>query len=168
MKRLILSLPVLLAALPGQAQELEFDISHTERCLAAAEDRAAREACAGTSAQACMETPAGGSTVGMGGCLWNEYQWWDDRLNAVYRDLRASDRAEDAEYGDMPGAGRLVETLRDMQRAWIDFRDATCDYERAQWGGGTGGGPAATRCLMRMTAEQVFYLEARRDAGGGR
>ena len=46
-----------------------------------------------------------------------------------------------------------------MQRAWIGWRDATCDYERAQWGGGTGGGPATVACLMRLTGEQALYLE---------
>lgn len=167
MKGLLAGLLVLSPVMAG-AQELEFDIGHTQACLADAVGPGERADCAGAAARACMETPAGGSTVGMGGCLYMEYEWWDARLNAVYRDVRASDRAEDAAYGDMPGAGRLAETLREMQRAWIAFRDATCEYERAQWGGGTGGGPAATDCLMRMTAEQVIYLEARRDEGMGR
>ena len=46
-----------------------------------------------------------------------------------------------------------------MQRAWIEYRDATCAYEAAQWGGGTGAGPAFAGCLMRLTAEQALYLE---------
>jgi uncharacterized protein YecT (DUF1311 family) len=46
----------------------------------------------------------------------------------------------------------VAEALRDMQRAWIAYRDASCDYERAQWGGGTGGGPATAGCLMRTRA----------------
>ncbi|MFT5363966.1 MAG: hypothetical protein ACI9VX_001592 [Dinoroseobacter sp.] len=46
-----------------------------------------------------------------------------------------------------------------MQRAWIEYRDATCSYEAAQWGGGTGAGPAFAGCLTRLTAEQALYLE---------
>jgi uncharacterized protein YecT (DUF1311 family) len=52
------------------------------------------------------------------------------------------------------------DALKNMQRAWIAYRDATCDYERSHWGGGTGGGPATVSCLMYMTAEQALYLEA--------
>jgi uncharacterized protein YecT (DUF1311 family) len=48
-----------------------------------------------------------------------------------------------------------------MQRAWIGYRDAACDYERAQWGGGSGGGPATAGCLMRLTGEQALALEGR-------
>jgi uncharacterized protein YecT (DUF1311 family) len=51
--------------------------------------------------------------------------------------------------------------LRDMQRTWIAYRDAACAYERSQWGGGTGGGPATADCLMRMTAAQALALEQR-------
>jgi len=55
-----------------------------------------------------------------------------------------------------------AEALRDMQRAWIAFRDATCTYEASQWSGGTGQGPAYEGCVMRMTAEQTLYLERQR------
>ena len=59
-----------------------------------------------------------------------------------------------------PELPKQAEALRDMQRAWITFRDAACDYERSQWGGGTGGGPATLACLMRMTGEQALLLGA--------
>ncbi|KMW56504.1 hypothetical protein AIOL_001458 [Candidatus Rhodobacter oscarellae] len=77
----------------------------------------------------------------------------------MYRELRAQERREDASGGTPKGAPRQADLLRDMQRAWITFRDRTCDYERAQWGGGTGGGPAYTNCLMVQTAKQTIYLE---------
>ncbi len=95
----------------------------------------------------------------MGGCLDYELSYWDDRLNASYRALRAKERASDADWAGSPGAVSKADALRDMQRAWIPLRDATCDYERSQWGGGTGGGPATLACLLRMTGGQTLYLE---------
>ncbi|PIV73116.1 MAG: hypothetical protein COW55_14255 [Rhodobacteraceae bacterium CG17_big_fil_post_rev_8_21_14_2_50_65_11] len=148
-------------AVPAVAQELVFDPSHTLGCIAAAPDQYAAEACFGTSADRCMsDTPGGYSTVAMGGCLSLEAEFWDDRLNAVYRTLRAQDQRQDAEAPDYAPA--QAEALRDMQRAWIAFRDATCTYEASQWSGGTGQGPAYEGCVMRMTAEQTLYLERQR------
>jgi uncharacterized protein YecT (DUF1311 family) len=147
------------AGTSAAAQDLPFDIRATESCVAAAPDPRAQRTCIGASATECMATPAGSSTYGMGGCLDAELTWWDDRLNQVYRDLRARDARDDAANQGLPGAASQAEALRDMQRAWIAFRDASCHYERVQWGGGTGGGPAALDCLMRMTAEQAIFLE---------
>jgi uncharacterized protein YecT (DUF1311 family) len=58
-------------------------------------------------------------------------------------------------------APSVAEALRGMQRAWIVYRDEACDYERAQWAGGTGGGPATAACLMQQTGEQALALEGR-------
>jgi uncharacterized protein YecT (DUF1311 family) len=63
----------------------------------------------------------------------------------------------DAENGDF--APPSEPALREMQRAWIPFRDARCGFEMSLWGGGTGGGPAYAECLMIVTAEQALYLE---------
>ncbi len=49
-----------------------------------------------------------------------------------------------------------------MQRAWIGFRDAKCGYEAAQWGGGTGAGPASVTCHLHETARQMLYLQSSR------
>lgn len=146
-------------AMGAQAQQLVFSPDATEACIA---DSSAPEGCAGASATACMEdTPGGYTTVGMGGCLELEWLYWDARLNTAYSTLRADliqlDR-EMREYGSM--APSQADALRAMQRAWIPFRDARCDYERSQWGGGTGGGPATVSCLLETTARQALYLEA--------
>ena len=106
--------------------------------------------------------PSGYTTVGMGYCLDRELSYWDGRLNAAYAQVMAKDKAVDAEMTALGSAApSLSESLRAMQRAWIPFRDASCDYERAQWGGGTGGGPATLSCLMYMTARQALLLEIR-------
>ena len=47
-----------------------------------------------------------------------------------------------------------------MRRAWIAFRDAACNYEATRWGGGTGAGPAAADCVMKLTARQALHLRA--------
>ena len=102
-------------------------------------------------------TPGGYSTVGMGGCLSYELDYWDGLLNANYQAALARARQADR---DNAGYGPSQEqALRTMQRAWIPFRDGTCDFERSQWGGGTGQGPAGAECLMRVTAQQALYLD---------
>lgn len=155
---------VLIATIPAtavMAQDLSFSPAATETCLAGTMDADARHACIGASANACMtDTPGGETTVGMGGCLARELEYWDGRLNAAYGSLRDKSKATDAEMAEIGATvPSLAGTLLAMQRAWITWRDATCDYERAQWGGGTGGGPATYACLMRLTGEQALYLE---------
>ena len=60
---------LLLLAGPAAAQDIAFAPEATEGCVAAAGDVAGREACVGRSADACMATPDGATTVGMGFCL---------------------------------------------------------------------------------------------------
>ncbi len=149
-----------LMAAPLAAQDLAFSPNSTLACLQEAVGQGQRVDCIGASAGACMEgNPGGDTTVGMGGCLDLERAWWDERLNAAYRDLMAVETADDAEFGDSPGAIPKAPALREMQRAWITYRDARCGYEMAQWGGGTGGGPAVIGCLMQETGKQTLFLE---------
>ncbi len=143
----------------AQAQDLVYADDATQACLAEAVpgDRAK---CVGASANACMtDTPGGETTVGMGGCLDRELQYWDGALNAAYGALMDVYKASDAEA--QAGGWQTpaqVPALKAMQRAWITYRDARCDFERAKWGGGTGGGPATLQCLMEVTAAQTFLL----------
>ena len=151
----------LLVSQSVQAQELVYSNDATWNCLATTSDRLPRMGCIGRSADACMQaTPGGETTVGMGGCLDREFQFWDQVLNGAYSRYQERAAAMDAETTRIGGfAPPLATPLRDMQRAWIPFRDATCEYARAQWGGGTGGGPATIRCLMQMTGEQALALD---------
>ncbi|ASM72687.1 MULTISPECIES: lysozyme inhibitor LprI family protein [Roseobacteraceae] len=161
LKRALIATVLAAPVTPLAAQDLAFTSTITASCLSNAPDMAGQMACIGTSANACMEdTPGGFSTVGMSGCLDRELQYWDAKLNENYGAARTRARADDDYLNGTPSET----ALRDMQRAWITFRDATCDYERAQWGGGTGGGPATVGCLMRLTAMQALYLA---DSGIG-
>ena len=149
---------LILLALPAMAQDVAFDTAATEACLAT---DAPAESCIGLAADACRrDTDGGDTTVGMGACLAAEVAYWDASLNAAYDALRVRTRAIDAEsldYGfEVPSQ---AEALQAMQRAWIPFRDAACDYERSKWGGGTGQGPAGAACLLRQTARQALALE---------
>lgn len=150
-----------LLAAPVLAQDLQYTDRGTQSCLEQAESYGAKIDCAGASAGQCMEdTPGGHSTVGMGGCLDRELAYWDALLNSHYKVAMAQAKNLDAErpasMKDLPGAAAA---LREMQRAWIPFRDKACAYEASLWSGGTGQGPAALSCLMQQTAKQTLTLE---------
>ena len=148
-----------LGLMPVAVQALEYDNGATETCLDSGTD--ARN-CIGESANACMGTGGGSSTPGMGFCASQELAFWDARLNAAYSSLVQIERDLDAEATTLGGnIPPRADALRNMQRAWITYRDAACVYEFAQWGGGTGGGPANAWCLMQITAEQALALEGR-------
>lgn len=147
-----------MAATQGMAQDFAVNPQVIEECLWTKPVERYDE-CIGLAADACMTDNDGGhTTVGTGACLFAEHEYWDRRLNAIYKVALKKAETMDGEtagYSDVP----LKTMLRDMQRAWIAFRDAKCDFERAQWGGGTGGSPATANCLMYETAEQFFYLD---------
>nr|WP_239030054.1 lysozyme inhibitor LprI family protein [Nereida sp. MMG025] len=152
---------MLIAALfagAAQANGFEFSPEATDSCTVTADDPMS---CVMASANDCMSgNPGGSSTAGMMRCISLEYDYWDARLNAAYQLALQEAEAADEEaktYGYTPP--KLAEPLRAMQRAWIPFRDATCAFERAKWGGGTGGGPASAACLVQETARQTFELE---------
>ncbi|MCB5198169.1 Uncharacterized conserved protein YecT, DUF1311 family [Loktanella sp. DSM 29012] len=159
MKFVLICALALSGATAATAQDLVYSNAATEACLATVTGLD-RLGCVGASAGACMvDTPGGDTTVGMGGCFDRERQFWDDALNEAYAALMVIYTESDA-FAASEGMNLPVQSdaLRDMQRAWIGYRDARCDFERAKWGGGTGGGPATIQCLMGLTAEQTFVL----------
>lgn len=149
---------LILLATPAVAQEIVYSNDATEACLSTATDAMQ---CAGKSAGACMDAnDIGSTTYGMTGCLAQELAFWDDRLNAAYT-ARMSEAKEHDKM--MKEVGSSVDqeapALLDMQRKWIEFRDAKCFYAMTQWGGGTGGGPASVSCKLQATAAQAIFLE---------
>ncbi len=145
------------------AQDLAFDPGATADCLDQADwTEGPPYQCVGEAANRCMSSGDGSTTLGMGFCMDAEWQWWDARLNRVYGELMSQNKEMDASNaGTGANIPSLAANLRDMQRAWIPFRDAACNYEMAQWGGGTGGGPALVGCLMMETGRQTLSMEAR-------
>ena len=162
MKQLLVCGIVLMFGSQAHAQEMVYSPAATEACFADIAEGQNPESCIGVSALVCMDANEGGlSTVGMGGCLNRELEYWDARLNDVYHRVRAAAKATDAEMQEIGSSvASQADAMRDMQRAWIAYRDTTCEYERTMWGGGTGGGPATVACHMKLTAKQALYFEA--------
>ena len=157
--RVLLALGLAALAFPAAAEGLKFSPRAVETCIA----QGGWRDCIGTAANACMEETEGGyTTPGMAGCLDAEREYWDGELNAAYGELRARAQQFDADppIEGLPPRPSSVDALRDMQRAWIAFRDASCRYEQLQWWGGTGASGAYTGCLMRLTGEQALTLRS--------
>ena len=150
---------LLFLASPAAAQDLDVRADLVALC--------AEPVCIGAEAEICMAGDGGTTTVGMGACLSAEADLWDARLNAAYGPLRDAYRRTDVE-NEMAGwaAPSRADALRDMQRAWIAYRDATCALAAAQFGGGTGRGPAHAACRLEETARQALELEALLDEAG--
>lgn len=80
-------------------------------------------------------------------CAGIEYRNADNRLNQVYQQLLpnlAADRKQ-----------KLILA----QRAWINFRDANCEFERSQFEGGTMAPAAQAGCLAQLTKTRTEQLE---------
>lgn len=152
-------------AAPAQSEPV-FTPDETESCVRQAYETSPGLSehsvldCVGRAAGACMMTPGGDTTIGMIECLDGEVGYWDARLNAAYAERMAIAKDQDSDtLGLRSAAASIEDSLRNMQRSWIIFRDASCLYEQAQWMGGTGGGPATQACHMHETARQALKLE---------
>lgn len=93
----------------------------------------------------CMDA-AGGVTMDMIECIFDEAKRQDDRLNQAYQALRAGLSPERRKQ------------LQQAQRAWIKFRDANCEFYYDP-DGGTLARVAANQCVMRMTASRAAELQ---------
>lgn len=103
--------------------------------------------CIGAASNACMENEEGGfTTVGMAACTARETAWWDSQLNAHYTSLEATLDAD------------LFSALRDAQRAWIAYRDASCGFEYDLWSDGTIRSIVFAGCMLDLTARRAQTL----------
>jgi uncharacterized protein YecT (DUF1311 family) len=94
----------------------------------------------------CQNTPEGQSNLGMADCFRRETAIWDVVLNENFKALRALLDE------------RQVTRLRDMQRAWIASRDATCGFYDARIQGSMAI-PMAAACMARETARRALLLK---------
>jgi uncharacterized protein YecT (DUF1311 family) len=94
----------------------------------------------------CTETRAGQSNLGMADCHRVEQAIWDDLLNENFRSLR-EDLDDDQKA-----------KLRDMQRAWIAYRDSTCGFY-ADAIQGSLAVPMSAACAARETARRALLLK---------
>ena len=132
----------------ASAEQPGFSLEPVEACLAKNVRLEDRMTCIGLSSRQCIDAPGGGGGYAEALCHDAELAFWDDLLNETYQQNLAS-------AADDPA---LVTALRDLQRAWIPYRDARCDAVFKAWGEGTGRSPAFVECLMRTTAAQALFL----------
>lgn len=99
--------------------------------------------CIGYSADNCLTYPENQTTVGMELCNLDEMRAWDVLLNRYYQVLRAD--------GSFAG-------LRDIQRAWISYRDLKCDLYDEVYQGGSIVRVLRADCMRQETARRVLDL----------
>lgn len=91
-------------------------------------------------------------------CAEQDWLAADADLNAAYRAARDAMRGLDAPYA---AADRGAEAaLRDGQRAWIAFRDATCAAEGWKARGGSAEPMLILICRARLTRARAADLWA--------
>jgi uncharacterized protein YecT (DUF1311 family) len=123
-----------------------------EAGAAARLDRAVKEApglavsCIGVIADPCQSEPDGQSNLGTAQCYDREAAVWDERLNQNYK--KRLDDAEPA-YRD---------ALKNMERAWIAYRDAKCGSISVGEPGSISV-PETAICMLDETARQAIFLE---------
>lgn len=93
----------------------------------------------------CMDN-AGGVTINMLECLDAETKLQDKRLNIAYREAMGQLSPE------------RKKQLQQAQRAWINYRDANCNFY-ADPEGGSMARLSASDCLMSETASRAKELE---------
>ncbi len=117
-----------------------------EKCLAEKEKaNKPLQDCIGVVADACLAKGEDPSTYGMIACSGDESDVWDERLNRDYQALMKTMKS--------PGKERL----RDLERAWIDFREKKCAYRQLE-DEGTVGMIQNMHCYMEETARQALFL----------
>jgi uncharacterized protein YecT (DUF1311 family) len=94
----------------------------------------------------CTHTPAGSANLGAAECYRVERTIWDDLLNDNFKELR--DSLDDGQ----------ATKLRDMQRAWIAYRDTTCNFYYAKIQGSMAV-PMGDACAARETARRALLLK---------
>ncbi len=129
-------------------------------CYNAADTAEGKLACIFTVSESCQAEEEGGySTLGMSMCNHAESQAWDVLLNEEYKAAQTfGAEMDEDEATHFPNLDKRTDTLRAAQRAWIQFRDAECINEYAQWGSGSMRHIAGTACTLEMTAERTIDL----------
>jgi uncharacterized protein YecT (DUF1311 family) len=103
--------------------------------------------CIGLIGDRCADEP-GANTMTIVSCQIREQKIWDDYLNDWYG--QALTRLKDE-----PDAAAA---LKSAQRAWIQFRDAKCDYWEKRYEGGTFASVAAGNCMRVTTGQRAIEL----------
>lgn len=150
---------LLMPSVQAQTAPQTFDAAETlDLCLSgegAQQDGA--DSCIGLISNKCLEGTME-TTMDNLRCDAEEIAVWDRRLNVAYKSLQQIYKQNDAEMSEYDGFNRANE-LREVQRAWIVWRDAKCDFAYGEFRGGTMGKLSASYCQTALTAERALELE---------
>lgn len=80
-------------------------------------------------------------------CAGRDLEFWDGILNTAYQQVIAQSDAT------------REESLRSAQRAWITYRDLTCEMEASRYEGGSIAPMIRLGCLSRLTERRARDLE---------
>jgi uncharacterized protein YecT (DUF1311 family) len=84
----------------------------------------------------------------MNACAAQAFKREDARLNVLYKKLSGlSDKAE-------------VAKLKQIQLAWLKFRDLHCQYEEGRYEGGSMAPLVGNNCLRNLTKQRNETLQA--------
>ena len=101
------------------------------------------------------------SQQSMNRCAGEAYQRADANLNRLWAeriaDARECDRSPDCGRTEQDQRSE-EEILQRAQRAWIQFRDAQCEFEGLEGRGGSIEPMIVAQCLARLTRERIQQL----------
>lgn len=125
------------------------DVALAKACIARQEAKQEHaRACIDAVSGPCLAKEENHSTAGMHGCIARAIAVWDGMLNDYYSKARAL----------MDENGR--NGLRDVQRAWIAYRDKLCEFARMPAEGGTLAGVLQGGCVEAETASRALALHS--------
>ena len=123
-------------------------------------------ACIGLAVAPCEQRFYAVGHAPKSACLHDEYEWWDVQLNRAYQVLMKETKQADAV--DKNRVFSDVDSLRQMQRAWLGYRDAICHFSYLRFGGGTAGTTGEAECLPLLTGRETLFLTSFTVRGAGR
>jgi uncharacterized protein YecT (DUF1311 family) len=148
---LILAAP---ASIAQTAEPNARDVAAVENCLKSQRGKELKgERCIGVVADPCLKQAR--STADSNACADRELSVWDAMLNETYR--RLGEHLDDDQKTK----------ARDMQRAWIESRNKTCDFYWDYFQG-TMASPMSSYCSARETARRAMFLKFFLDESEGR
>jgi uncharacterized protein YecT (DUF1311 family) len=86
----------------------------------------------------------------------------DGQLNEAFKDLQDSIKSAAKDMEVKPDA--QLSMLRDSQRSWIAYRDASCAFEDSLAFGGTATGGISSSCICALSYERINDFDRIRHA----
>lgn len=107
------------------------------------------------AAQAADDCADAQTQADINACTGSAYKASDKRLNDLY-----------GQYRQRLDAGQK-KALTAAQKAWLNYRDLSCQFETSSVGGGSGYSMAYSNCLKAMTDNRIKELQTLSDCQAG-